>query len=64
MANNASNPVSYEELEYVWTEWHKAAGKPIKQNYTDFIGLSDEAAILNGILHNNSYLKLLTTFFL
>lgn len=63
IANNASNPVSYEELEYVWTEWHKAAGKPIQQQYKDFIGLSNEAAVLNSILHNHSIFTLLVTSF-
>ena len=38
----------YDELEYVWTEWRNAAGRPIRKNYTDFVELNNRAAKLNG----------------
>ena len=38
----------YEELEYIWTEWHKEAGKPIREQYLEFVSLNNKAAVLNG----------------
>ncbi|XP_061711504.1 angiotensin-converting enzyme-like isoform X2 [Cydia pomonella] len=36
------------ELEHTWVEWHKAAGARAKDNFTQYVRLSNEAAKLNG----------------
>ncbi len=38
----------YNELEYVWTQWREVAGKPIRQQYIEFVALNNKAADLNG----------------
>ena len=38
----------YDELEYIWTEWHNVAGKPIRDQYLEFVSLNNKAADLNG----------------
>ncbi|KAK4008639.1 hypothetical protein OUZ56_013772 [Daphnia magna] len=38
----------YNELEYVWTKWREAAGKPIRKQYLEFVALNNKAANLNG----------------
>lgn len=38
----------YKELEYVWTEWHKQAGRPIRNQYLEFIALNNKAAEIQG----------------
>lgn len=38
----------YNELEYVWTKWREAAGKPIRKQYLEFVALNNKAADLNG----------------
>jgi peptidyl-dipeptidase A len=40
----------YNELEYIWTEWHANAGKPAREKYIEFVALSNKAAELNGKL--------------
>lgn len=41
-----------EELKYVWSEWHRAAGAPSKQNFMRYVELSNEGSKLSG--HNNT----------
>ncbi|KAI5646416.1 angiotensin-converting enzyme domain-containing protein [Phthorimaea operculella] len=36
-----------EELKHVWIEWHKAAGARVRDNFTQYVQLDNEAAILN-----------------
>ena len=38
----------YEELKHVWTEWRNTAGKPIREQYKQFIQLQNKAAQANG----------------
>ncbi|XP_041970579.1 angiotensin-converting enzyme-like [Aricia agestis] len=37
-----------EELKYTWLEWHKAAGAPSRQDFTEYVQMDNEAAKLNG----------------
>jgi peptidyl-dipeptidase A len=39
---------NYTELEYVWTQWREEAGKPVRQQYIEFVALNNKAATLNG----------------
>ena len=39
---------NYSELEYIWTQWHAEAGKPIRKQYIEFVALNNKAAVLNG----------------
>ena len=37
----------YDELEYVWVEWRNAAGRTVRKQYLDFVGLNNKAAQAN-----------------
>ncbi|XP_070392997.1 angiotensin-converting enzyme-like [Dermacentor albipictus] len=39
---------NYYELQHVWNEWRKVAGKPMKERYLRYVKLMNEAARLNG----------------
>lgn len=39
---------SWSELEYVWKGWRDASGKKYRDQYTQYIGLNNEAAEANG----------------
>lgn len=39
----------YDELLYVWLAWRNATGVKIKEDYKDYVTLSNEAAKANGI---------------
>ncbi|XP_022825182.1 angiotensin-converting enzyme-like isoform X1 [Spodoptera litura] len=36
-----------EELKHLWVEWHKEAGAKARNNFTEYVGLYNEAAKLN-----------------
>lgn len=38
----------WDELTYVWEEWRDKTGKLMRDNFTRFVELSNEAAILDG----------------
>ena len=38
----------YNELEYVWVQWHEVAGRPIRNQYLEFVELNNKAARANG----------------
>lgn len=38
---------NYDELQYAWVEWHKAAGAPIRSDYMKFVELNNKAAFAN-----------------
>ncbi|CAN8014742.1 unnamed protein product, partial [Ixodes persulcatus] len=46
--NTLQDSRNYEELLYVWNEWRKVAGKPVKAKYFRYVELQNEAAKLNG----------------
>lgn len=35
------------ELKHVWVQWREATGKKVRSMYTDYVKLSNEAAVLN-----------------
>lgn len=37
----------YDELQYVWDEWHKASGKKMRGDYSTYVELSNKVAKLN-----------------
>ncbi|XP_070846561.1 angiotensin-converting enzyme [Chaetodon trifascialis] len=39
---------SYKKLLYVWDEWHKAAGVPLKKPFSEFVKLSNQASQADG----------------
>ena len=39
---------NYDELLHVWKSWRDVAGKPVRDKYSRFIQLSNEAANRNG----------------
>lgn len=39
---------NYDGLQYVWTEWHHAAGRPIREDYKQYVTLMNNAAHQNG----------------
>ncbi|MCL4121824.1 UNVERIFIED_CONTAM: hypothetical protein GTU68_063713 [Idotea baltica] len=38
----------YEKLIYTWKAWRDAAGKPLRNTFSEYIKLLNEAALLNG----------------
>lgn len=38
----------YDERLYVWNEWRKVSGKPMKEKYIRYVELENESARLNG----------------
>jgi len=34
----------YNELKYAWKGWYEAAGRPIKDQYEEFVALSNKAS--------------------
>ncbi len=38
----------WEELLWAWEGWRNASGTKMKDNYTKFVQLQNEAAVLNG----------------
>jgi hypothetical protein len=41
---------SWEELEYYWKEWRDASGRKMRGQFSDYIQLSNVAAVANGIV--------------
>lgn len=39
----------WDELQYVWTEWRRRSGAPIKDLYQQLVTLNHEAARLNSM---------------
>ena len=37
-----------EELRYAWRAWRDAAGRPLRQQFAQYVRLSNEAARING----------------
>lgn len=38
----------YEELKYVWSQWRDASGAKMRNNYKNYVTLSNQAAEANG----------------
>lgn len=38
----------YDGLLYVWKEWHEKAGKPIREDYKEYVTLINAVAHQNG----------------
>ena len=38
----------YDELQYAWKGWFEAAGRPIKDEYEEFVELSNKARVSDG----------------
>lgn len=45
----------WDELQYVWTEWRRRSGTPIKDLYQQFITLNNDAARLNNFTDAAEY---------
>ncbi|XP_077290224.1 angiotensin-converting enzyme-like isoform X2 [Arctopsyche grandis] len=41
-----------EELKHIWVEWHKEAGAKVKDSFTEYVKLSNEAAQINNYSNN------------
>ena len=39
---------TYEELSYVWEGWRNATGKVMKDDFKEYVGISNEVAEANG----------------
>lgn len=37
-----------DELQYLWTEWHKNSGQPMRKNYINYVDSMNNIANLNG----------------
>ncbi|KAG8447001.1 hypothetical protein GDO86_014445 [Hymenochirus boettgeri] len=46
---------SYKKLLYAWEGWHNAAGIPLKEKYTSFVNLSNEAYKMDGYKDTGAY---------
>ena len=38
-----ANSRNYEDLKYAWKGWHESAGRPVKDDYEEFVILSNRA---------------------
>lgn len=38
----------YEELKYVWEQWHDKSGKLMPDDYVQYVRINNDAAVLNG----------------
>ncbi|XP_048006690.1 angiotensin-converting enzyme-like isoform X1 [Leguminivora glycinivorella] len=48
VTNIFANSDDPEEMKYAWVEWHKAAGRPSRGYFTEYVQMDNEAAHLNG----------------
>ena len=39
---------TYEELSYVWEGWRNATGRVMKDDFKEYVGISNEVAEANG----------------
>ena len=39
---------TYEELSYVWEGWRNASGRVMKDDFKEYVGISNEVAKANG----------------
>lgn len=39
----------FEELKYTWVQWFNRAGAPMRQDFKQYVAISNEAAALNGM---------------
>lgn len=37
----------FDELKYLWTEWHQNSGRPMRKNYINYVELMNQIAALN-----------------
>lgn len=45
----------FDELKHVWTKWHEQSGGKMRQQYQQFVELSNEAARLNNYSDTGAY---------
>lgn len=43
-----SESTDYDELEWVWHQWHDKSGKLMREGYKTYVELNNKAAVLNG----------------
>ena len=51
------NSRNYDELEWAWQQWREQSGKKMREVYSRFVELSNEAARMNS--NFSSYLNIL-----
>lgn len=39
---------NYDELQYIWSEWRKKSGPPLKNKFMRYVQLANQAAIQTG----------------
>lgn len=47
----------FEELKYLWTAWHDASGKHMRNDYVEYVKLINEIAVGNGYRDGAEYWK-------
>lgn len=40
---------NYKELRYTWAQWFNEAGAPMREDFKEYVKISNEAAVLNGL---------------
>lgn len=51
-ANLFGRSRNYDELKYLWTEWHESRGVELRKNYVDYVNVMNRIANING--HQNA----------
>lgn len=46
---------NYEELKYLWIEWHKQSGKLMRNDYKEYVELMNKVAVGNGYKDASEY---------
>lgn len=42
-----ANSTNYSELKYIWESWRDTTGRKMKDLYSTYVNLSNEAALAN-----------------
>lgn len=46
--NRLAESEDFDELQWLWEQWHEKSGKEMREDYQDYVNLMNKAAIANG----------------
>ncbi|XP_051894867.1 angiotensin-converting enzyme isoform X2 [Pristis pectinata] len=55
LTDKMATSLSYKELLYAWEGWHNSAGNPQRENYKQFVEMSNNASKLDGFSDTGEY---------
>lgn len=57
LSDRMSESTNFEELKYMWEQWHDKSGKNMREDYKTYVDLMNKAARVNGWLMTNKKLN-------